>query len=193
MNKKGRRKLKLNFLTFFPRRKKGMGIGQVFIFIVAALTFALIMIFGYQAITDFLDKGEDVQFVQFKTELEKSVKKIYTEYGAVRVQQFSMPVGYEQVCFVDLDYNEKNLHLDGLCKKDQAACLIWEDSSGYEGADENVFLKPPAPVKIKIHKIKIASDQTTKGFLCVPVKNGAFRLVLEGKGDRTELSLPDEQ
>ena len=57
--------------------KKGLGVGQVFIFIVAALTFALILMFGYRAIAGFLKSGEDVAFVQFKTGLESSVKKIY--------------------------------------------------------------------------------------------------------------------
>ena len=70
--------------------KKAMGVGQVFIFIVAAITFALIMIFGYKAISGFVSTGEDVAFVQFKTDLENSVRKIYTEYGAVRIESFSV-------------------------------------------------------------------------------------------------------
>jgi len=60
--------------------KKGIGVGQVFIFIVAALSFALILIFGYRAIAGFLNSGEEVAFVQFKTSLESSIKKIYTEF-----------------------------------------------------------------------------------------------------------------
>jgi len=43
--------------------KKGLAIGQVFIFIVAAITFALIMIFGYKAISGFISSGEEVEFV----------------------------------------------------------------------------------------------------------------------------------
>ena len=43
--------------------KKGIGVGQVFVFIVAALSFALILIFGYKAISGFLKSGEDVAFV----------------------------------------------------------------------------------------------------------------------------------
>ena len=64
--------------------KKAMGVGEVFVYIIAALTFALIMIFGYKAINQFLEKGQQVEFVQFKTELESSVKNIYSEYGSVR-------------------------------------------------------------------------------------------------------------
>mgnify|MGYP005629217997 FL=1 len=57
---------KQGFLSIFPKGKKGMGIGQVFAFIVAGLTFAFVLIFGYGAIADFLDKGETVEFLQFK-------------------------------------------------------------------------------------------------------------------------------
>ncbi len=162
--------------------KKGLGIGEVFVFIVAALTFALIMIFGYKAIIGFLQSGEEVAFVQFKTNLESSIKRIYTEYGSVRVEQFTLPAKYSQICFVDLDapYDSE------LCKYDLGACNLWEMSSSYASVDENVFLKPVAP-EIKVHKISIASPDG-KDFLCLPVTDGQFTVILEGKGDRTEVS-----
>jgi hypothetical protein len=161
--------------------KKAMGIGQVFIFIVAVVTFAVIMIFGYKAVTDFLDQGEKVQFHQFKTGLESSVKRIYTEYGSVRIQEFNIPGGYEQVCFVDLNKPKK----DDLCLKNQIACDVWESSQGYDTVDENVFLKPQAPSKIKVFNIKMEND-----FLCLPVVKGKFTVHMEGKGDHTYLSKP---
>ena len=155
--------------------------GQVFVFIIAALSFALIMIFGYKAIADFLQQGENVQFYQFKTDVETAVQRIYTEYGSVRVEQFHTPGDYEQICFVDLNapYNEE------LCQFDQVACDVWQDSAGYESADENVFLKPSAPVKIKVYSINMEHD-----FLCLPVRQGQFSIILEGRGDHTFISLP---
>ena len=179
----------------FSADKKGLGVGQVFVFIVAAITFAFIMIFGYRAISGFLQSGEDIAFVQFKTGLESSIKKLYTEYGSVRVEAFTTPTKYQQICFVDLDAGYDEI----LCNLDQVACSVWKDAqeirtdengkqlTGYDVVDENVFLKPPAPVKIKVHKISIAPDEG-KGFLCLLIKQGSFSMVLEGKGDRTELS-----
>lgn len=174
------------------RGKKGIGVGQVFIFIVAAITFALILIFGYRAITGFLKSGEDVAFVQFKTGLESSVKKIYTEFGSVRVERYLTPLKFTQICFVDLD----KPYDPGLCALDQYACSVWNIASdsgkGYEGVEENVFLTPPAPVPIKVYKIDI-EDKDGKDFLCVPIKQGAFSIVMEGEGDKTLLSeLPSE-
>ncbi|MDP3698166.1 MAG: hypothetical protein Q8R47_01125 [Nanoarchaeota archaeon] len=170
------------------RDKRGIGVGQVFIFIVAAITFALILIFGYRAITGFLKSGEDVAFVQFKTGLESSVKKIYTEFGSVRVERYSAPLTYSQICFVDLD---KPYDQD-LCNFDQVACSVWKETAaagrGYEGVDENVFLTPPAPVKIKVYRISV-EDQDGKNFLCILIKQGAFSIVMEGRGDKTLLSV----
>ncbi len=167
--------------------KKGMVIGQVFIFIVAAITFAVILIFGYSSISDFITSGEQVEFYQFKTDLETSVKKIYTEYGSIRVKEFSPPVKYTQICFIDLNKKFSSVSFPkGDCVKelkDAYACDVWEDSTSYDSTDQNVFLKPISPVKIKVYDISMDKD-----YLCVDIEKGKFSLTLEGKGDRTHLS-----
>lgn len=172
------------------RNKKGMSIGTVFIFMIAVITFAVIMIFGYKAIADFMVSGEKVEFYQFKTDLESSVKKIYTEYGSVRVEPFYLPARYKQICFVDLDATP-NLALSG---EDLIAYDVWEtaamgvdtEASGYDKADQNVFLKPLPPADspvIKVYKIELEGS-----YLCLDVVGGKFKLRLEGRGDRTKLS-----
>ena len=171
--------------------KKGLGVGEVFIYIVAALTFAVIMIFGYKIINDFIDRGEDVQFLQFKNDLESSVKKIYSDYGSSRKETFHLPGGFDQISFVDFDslYNEQ------FCDYNPVACSFWKSSAGenggYDAASENVFLKPAAAQQIKIFKFNvIPAKEGEEGFLCVPIVRGSFTIILEGKGDKTQLSLP---
>jgi hypothetical protein len=170
--------------------KKAMGIAQVFIFIVAAITFAIIAIFGYKMVTDFIDKGEQVEFIQFKTELESSVKKIYTEFGAVRTKTFHTPLQYEQICFVDLD----TAYPTGTgCTFDAYGCDVWQDAwqdaegsseQGFIASDENVFLIPPAPAKIKVYRLEIEGEI---GFFCTNITLGRFTLRLEGLGDKTKI------
>ena len=186
--------------------KKGIGIGQVFVFIIAAITFGLITIFGYQAISGFLQSGEEVAFVQFKTELESSIKKIYTEYDSVRKKDFTTPTNFERVCFVDLEYNPDpdnplavQEEIAELCDIDPVACGAWKSvvdeypvdpAVRFAAADQNVFMKPPSPVTLKVHKISIYDSDGTrkvKGYLCEPIKNGRFPVILIGKGDRTGL------
>lgn len=175
-----------------------MGVGQVFVFIIAALTFAMIMIFGYKMISQFLQRGEQVQFYQFKTDLETSIKRIYSEFGAVRVTRFQLPPQYTKICFVDLDTDPASLEEDALqrlCVQDPIACAVWQNAwgapagsggGGYDAADENVFLTPIAPVKIKVYHLSILPD----GYLCLPIERGQFSLLLEGQGDSTRLSVP---
>lgn len=176
--------------------KKGMGIGQVFIFIVVALTFGLITIFGYKAVNDFLEKGEQVEFVRFKTDLESSIKRISTDYGSSRQEDYRLPGRYLQVCFVDMDYNPSDQEMTDLCSMDEFACQVWEDAKdgctkdgekvvGYECVDDNVFLQPAAPVPIKVNRIKMASGE---GFFCEEIGGGRFSLRLEGRGSYTQLS-----
>lgn len=163
--------------------KKGLGVSQVFIFIVAALTFSVIMIFGFKAITGFLKDAQKVEFVQFKVDLETSIKEVYADYGAVRREQFNPPAIFSRICFIDLDYNPNKLELDELCSYDPVACTVWQNSEGYNSEEENVFLTPPAEVRIKVNRISME-----KGYLCENIQGGVFSLILEGKGDRTHLS-----
>ncbi len=184
--------------------KSGMGVGEVFIFIIAAITFALIMIFGYKAISGLISGGEDVAFVQFKTDLESSIKKIYTEYGAVRVEEFHAPSKYTQICFVDMDFADET-KMEKLKESSPAAYDAWktakEDfsqrvknnrpdlSSVYAAADQNVFLKPAATVPIKLYQITINDEnEESQGFLCEPIRQGTFTVILEGKGSHTQIS-----
>lgn len=186
--------------------KKAMGIGQIFIFIVAAITFALVTIFGFKAITGFVESGEEVAFVQFKTELESSIRKIYTEYDSVRKVTFKPPVQYSQICFVDFGYdpdpsNPQSVQneIDKLCLKDALACDAWElavseapndPEKRNEAVDQNVFMKPSSPVTIKVRDISIYDKNganKVSGFLCKPIRSGRFPLIMIGKGDRTGL------
>jgi hypothetical protein len=176
--------------------RKAMGIGQVFIFIIAAVTFALIMIFGYKMVVEFKERGEWLELFQFKNDLENDVKKIYTEYGAVRKINPRTPIEYRQVCFVDLDTDPESVpeEWNALCTKDVYACDLWKEAwvnpqkTGYAAVDENVFLKPLAEGQppIKVYRIKIYGEN--KGYLCKKIVKGSFSIVLEGKGDHTEIS-----
>ena len=170
--------------------KKGLGVGQVFVFMIAAITFSLIMIFGYQYVTEFIERGEQVEFIKFKNTLESSVRRIYTEYGAVRVTEFNMPSRYNQICFVDLDYPQelKNNELDQLKEKDFLAANLWKDAKDYSSADQNVFIQPVSEVRIKVYNIKLLEGEKEVGFLCFDVIGGRFSMILEGRGSHTLLS-----
>jgi len=181
---------------------KGVGIGQVFIFIMAGIAFALILIFGYKAISSFISSGEGVQLVQFKTDLESSIKSIYTEYGSVRINTYRPSSDFQQVCLVDLDYPATDKQIEDLKKINLAAGLALEDArkaqldptrkSGYDSVDENVFLAPlqEGLAKIKVYRLSLAYEndpETAVPYICLTIKEGSFSLILEGKGDHTKI------
>ncbi len=179
--------------------KKGMAIGQVFMFIVMVITFGVLMLFGYKAIAGFLEKGQQVEFVQFKNDLEAAVQRISTDYGSVRVENFYLPPSYEEICFINADYDSSlaQREMPLLCQKNVVACSVWEDvlaSGGFLATDENTFLLPPAPVKIKVAPLSISEgtdadgNPFSRGYLCVPILRGKFSLQLSGFGDHTEIS-----
>ncbi len=180
--------------------KKGVGVGQVFLFIIAAITFSLIMIFGYKVISDVITTGDDVIFTQFKTDLESDVQRIYTEYDSVRKVSYRVPGEFEQICFVDFEFDASpdilQQQIDSLCLKDPIACGIWEDSLQYPASerytrvDQNVFLQPAQRVPIKVHNLGIYDEtarQKIAGYLCLDILGNEFPLILIGRGDRTGL------
>ena len=170
------------------RNKQGVGVTQVFVYIVAVITFALIMIFGFKAIFGFIKDTQKIELVQFKSSLENSIEQLHSEFGAVRTEQFLAPGHFQQICFLDLDYQHTPEQLQQLCALDSRACVTWEESRGYNLEAENVFLTSTESnleiPRIKVYRIEIP-DQ---GFLCLPIRNGKFTLILEGLGDRTRLS-----
>lgn len=203
---------RLIILNYFFPGKKGMAIGQVFVFILAAVTFALIMIFGYQSIIGFIKSGEEVTFVEFKNDLELSIKRIHTEFGALREEPFFPPGKYEQICFVNMDFSMKeegfqkleliNFHAASVLRDARSAVQdrsavqggVQREQSGYDFVDENVFMNPTAPVKLKVYKIKlyewIDNENQEVAFLCSTITLGKFTLGMEGGGDHTKIFLP---
>ncbi len=163
--------------------RKGIGVGQVFVYIIAIITFALIMIFSFKALFGFVANLQKVEFVQFKSDLENSIQQLHSEFGAIRQEEFFTPKHFQQICFIDLDYAPTSVEVSSLCDLDSIACNAWTDSSGFAMEEENVFLQPPAEVKIKVPRLEL-----NQGFLCAPIRNGKFILILEGRGDRTKLS-----
>ncbi len=170
---------------------------QVFMYIIAAITFALIAIFGYRAIAGFLESGEKVEYVHFKDSLESEVKKIYTDYGALRQQEFYVPGDHTKICFVNMNREPSDLEAEELCREDQIACSFWETAKDSADVDQNVFLTPSSPVPLNVFSIGLCKDdngcstrESESGFLCIPIKDGSFTIFLEGKGDRAVISKP---
>ena len=163
------------------RKLRGQAtIGQIFIYILAIFIFAVILLYGYKAIVHFIDRGEQVSFIQFKTTLETNVRDLAIQYGDVIVfnekNPLKIPSRYEGVCFV----SGSAVISDPDERYDIVKAAI---TAGLYEKTENVFLIPPAPNPIYVGPIDVSNN-----LLCINVTKGRIDIRLEGLGDRTRIS-----
>ena len=89
---------------------------QAFVYILAIIIMAMILAYGYKAVRDIVSKGEFASLVNFKTELKTSISSISYDYGSVKNEEFNVPTGFKEVCFVDLSKLNTTLAQPGLGK-----------------------------------------------------------------------------
>lgn len=148
-------------------------IGQVFIFVIAAIIFILILTYGYKAISNFLARSEQVALIDFKSGLESSIEVIKRDYGSVRKLDLSLPKRYTELCIVDVNNCEPLQQSRPLL---YSTCLA---------GSENVILVPKQETPIFLPDISIKDP---RGYVCVPVAQGTATLRLEGLGKSTQIS-----
>lgn len=155
--------------------KKAQTITQVFVFIIAIVVFALIVVYGIRAVNNFLAQQEKIALVEFKTDLEGAVEKIKKSYGTVEKIELTLPSKYKGLCILDpvmVDENAANPFM----------------LSAWKTKTENVFFdKPVAKTGIWLEDITIKTQQN-QGFVCVTATNNKINLRFEGTGTKVKIS-----
>ncbi len=159
---------------YSKKRTKAQIMGQVFIFILAAAIFMMILVYGYKAIAGFTQKSEEVALIDMKTSLQSAVEEISLDYGSVKKLELTIPSKYYEICFVDLSVDAPPTAFQ------EEHPLMFD--AWLSGA-QNVFLVPMAETPITVGKIVIDQE-----YFCLPVKSGKISLRLEGLGDSTKIS-----
>jgi hypothetical protein len=162
--------------------RKGQTIGQVFMFVLAGLVFVLILIYGYKAITNLLERGEEVQLLDFRNALESTIKTIRRDYGSVQQVTLRVPSETETACFVTS--NPQDLQPGAEQKFQQELPLLY---NAWATGSENVFLLPKQPTPIFLEDILV-----DEGYTCIPATGGKVVLRVEGTGSKARIS-PWEQ
>ena len=171
-------------------QKKGQIIGQAFIFILAAILFSLILLFGYRAIARIGETQSEIELIDFRGTLSSAVGKIRLDYGSVKKYAMNLPRDFKEMCFVDLE-QMRNPAIFGPFKDSRPLMADSVESGNFDPAnDQNVFTVPIAKTPIRIGAIAV---EGTSGYLCIPNKGGTINLRLEGKGDKTGISLWPEE
>ncbi len=154
--------------------KRAQMIGQVFIFILAGLVFVLILSYGYRAITNFLERGEEVQLLDFRNDLESTITTVKRDYGSVQRVTLRVPPKTEEICFVNIELRDPTV------LKQEYPLL----HSAWMTGSENIFLIPRQPTSILIPDI--LADEP--GFVCIPAVNGKIIMRVEGTGNKAKIS-----
>ncbi len=175
--------LRLTSLSSRGSPKRAQMIGQVFIFILAGLLFVLILGYGYRAITNFIARGEEVQLLDFRNELESMITTIKHDYGSVQRVELRVSSKTEEVCLVTslATYKPEDVKISGWEKpfKDAHPLLYNAWSTG----TENVFLIPRQPTPLLMQDVLVET-----GYVCVPVVGGRVSLRVEGTGNKAKIS-----
>ncbi|MBI2208021.1 fibronectin type III domain-containing protein [Candidatus Woesearchaeota archaeon] len=154
---------------------KGQMIGQVFIYLVTLLLVSFLLFYGYRTISAFNEKTDQVSYIQFKNDLQNTIKTLSLDFGSVKVKQFTVPDNINAVCFVR--------NFPSMPSLSGTKYPIIEDSVN-SGLDKNVFLIS-GNVKESFFAGKISSAED---LFCVPAIEGKIKLRMEGMGDHTSIS-----
>ncbi|MDO8740234.1 MAG: hypothetical protein Q7J54_01525 [Candidatus Woesearchaeota archaeon] len=158
----------------------------VFVFMLALLVIGLVMIFGFKAISDLMVKSTEADFIRFKTALERDIGAISTEAGSSELLDLKLPVGYNQMCFVDDD-------LIGSPSPPANLNPIIKNSIS-SGIQKNIFLiKSRASAEsFYVGKINIPDPDPTDSanplFLCTDTSSGRVAFRITGRGNYVEIS-----
>jgi hypothetical protein len=155
---------------------KAQLIGQIFIFIMAALIIGVIILIGYNAISGTLSKSCQIEQISFKTKLESLIDRS-NGWGSVTKQSLIAPCHYETVCFVDATKIGSALS--------QCADHIINASSK-DGDMKNVFVSTSTKT-VPIGYAPMLRLNNTENCTCISQKNKNFYITFVGKGSGTYL------
>lgn len=184
--------------------RRGQIIGQVFIYVMAIITFGLVLLFGYKAVNKLVDQANNVALIQLRQEVQSAINSIGSSPD-VDKRVLNIPSKFRKICFLE-NASTSNLKKISscLCKLSNCVgsapgCCIGRSESDYyppvcnawkSGTDQNVFLVPLAEITIVVSKMVFEDDSGGNQwhYLCVPVRKGKVTLRLQGMGDSTQIS-----
>lgn len=170
--------------------KKAQISGQVFIYILAIIIFALTILYGYRAIAFFQGQSDEISLVQMQQDIKADVAKVKADtFGTIVRKELAIPGSYKQVCFVDSQSvcDNPDIYVS-YCRelRDFPYDLIKDaiDPTIPGSTDSNMFLYPPGDVSYNVGDI-----QVDKSFpQCINVRGGRVTLKLESMGDHVKIA-----
>jgi len=132
----------------YLKTKKGQMMEVPFQLIFSLMLIAMFIFAAFYGIRYFLQRGEQVQMVQFLSEIREKVNGAWQTTESMQTYSFTLPKGIQKVCFANLD----------ALPYDKSSCPEFETYGEIaKRAGSNLFFCPPegaynlgAPVYAKI-------------------------------------------
>lgn len=170
------------------KSKKAQIVGQVFVYVFAAMIFAFVLVFGFRAVVDFNKHSEFVATIELMTKLRSSINSIAPSNSLERVS-LPAPGQISRICFIDLRKNPENT-IDfpngnpGICSPyhsdyNQRLCWSWKDN-----VSKNIFFVPSMGIQAHVGDISLFNKEGVEaGYLCINGTQRRIYLEIVGMGD----------
>jgi hypothetical protein len=155
--------------------KKGQVQGQVFIYLLTLIITGMILLFGYNAITDLSKKAEQVEFIQFKNDLKQDFETMSSNYGDADTITYNAPSKVKEICFYQ-GGEDVNFSLP-----DDLNPLIKGELEDKTGNNAFLVMGNGIPDPMKLSRIEI--NNSNYDILCIEINNNRLKLRLESLGD----------
>ncbi|MBI4896135.1 MAG: hypothetical protein HY832_01150 [Candidatus Aenigmarchaeota archaeon] len=163
---------------------------EIFFFILAIVIIGLLLLFGVKYIMELGTKINQIDVVQFKTDLEGYANDIRPVYGKWKKIEMNVPAGIDHVCFVQMEtFTARQLtaidkRQEGLCQKDSPdynfnICQAWQDDS-----TQNVYVEPFVKLDVGITLGAMEVGTADEDYLCIDTSAHILNIRMTGKGDR---------
>jgi hypothetical protein len=169
---------------------KGQIANQVFVYVLAAIVFSMVLIYGYNAINNFAEDARYVTLIQLKSNLESSINEVASTQN-VKIKSFTIPAGFKEICFFDSSKPQSNPSYGSYwidCTGSSpvypgVVCDAWKSNTTING-----FLSPMGSVSFKTVRVQLKdSSGRIAPIDCYDVSQGQLKLRFQGMGDRTQI------
>lgn len=180
-------------------RRKAMAVSQVFIYITSIIVIALVLLFGYKAIVFFMGQMQTSDRLQFERDIKSAVEELRSDYGTVKEREFVVPAPYREICFVDIDlvynipppipnlvFNVHPIIADSVNSHVEKNMFLDESTSFYVG---KISVEDSPPYKCSLNPNPTSPIPQQYLCLCVNPTQGRIKLLFEGAGKTTKISL----
>lgn len=160
-------------------------VGQVFIFILAIVIAAMVLLLGYNFVRNWMERQDQILLTDFINDITNTVAT--TDFGSLDLEEYRVPSDYNELCFVDYRITVQQLPPD--FQADYP--LIYGEIEARGGIvareqQNNMFLINEKDNTI--YSESIGKVVETNNYFCTDIAGGKVNLRFEGIREGTEIT-----